>query len=71
LNLSVFENKIASYGMMVTLFLSVDKGICEMSTPSSEIVPLSNSITLDKHKLMVLFPAPVLPTIPIFSPELI
>ena len=39
-----------------------------ISTPSIQIDPFSNSTILLMAKLIVLFPAPVLPTIPTFYP---
>jgi hypothetical protein len=42
-----------------------------MSIPSINIYPLKISTILLRHKQIVLFPAPVLPTTPIFSPYFI
>jgi hypothetical protein len=41
-----------------------------MSTPSISIEPEKSSIILLKDKQIVLLPAPVRPTTPIFSPDL-
>ena len=42
-----------------------------MSSPSIKIYPSSFSTILDKARLTVLFPAPVLPTTPTFYPPVI
>jgi len=47
------------------------KFILLMSTPSTRILPASLSTILVRARLKVLFPAPVLPTIPILSPAFI
>lgn len=57
--------------MIVIASLTCFKLISLMSTPSNEIFPLSFSTILVKALHKVLLPAPVLPTIPIFSPALI
>ena len=42
-----------------------------MSVPSTSILPLEISVTPRRVLMMVVFPAPVLPTIPIFYPDFI
>ena len=53
------------------LSLSSSRGIFAISIPSIKILPLKISTIRLKAKLIVLFPAPVLPTTPIFSPALV
>jgi hypothetical protein len=55
----------------VILSLSSSRGTFAMSIPSINILPLKISTIRLKAKLIVLFPAPVLPTIPIFSPAFV
>ena len=57
--------------MIVIFFLNISKPIFLISTLSIYIVPSKGSNILNKHKQIVLFPLPVLPTIPIFSLDLI
>lgn len=57
--------------MIVIASLTYCKLIFAMSTPSTSILPPHSSIILVKASVIVLFPAPVLPTTPIFSPPLI
>ena len=68
LNLREPVNKVGSWGMMVTFSLSVFNAISEIFKPSIHIDPDSISTILLRLRLIVLFPAPVLPTIPIFFP---
>ena len=68
LNLNVPVNKVGSCGMIVMLYLNLCSGISLILTPSTKIDPDSSSTILVKARLMVLFPAPVLPTMPIFWP---
>ena len=70
LNLRVPVNRTGSYGITVIRFLSSWIGTSAMSMPSSIILPENNSTILEIEMAMVLFPAPVLPTTPIFSPAL-
>ena len=53
--------------MTVIFFRSSLRFIFEISTPSISIVPDSISNILNRLKMIVDFPAPVLPTTPIFS----
>lgn len=69
LNLKEPVKRVGSYGMTVTLFLSSMSGTLEMSTPSINMVPEKSSIILLRASPTVVFPAPVLPTIPTFSPD--
>ena len=70
LNFKVPVNIVGSYGMTVILFLNSSNGTSWISIPSMTILPSKISTILDIDKQIVLFPAPVLPTIPIFSPGL-
>mmetsp|Transcript_37012 Transcript_37012/g.36614 ORF Transcript_37012/g.36614 Transcript_37012/m.36614 type:complete len:227 (-) Transcript_37012:3136-3816(-) len=70
LNFKVFLNRTGSCGIMVILSLRSANPTLEMSTPSISIDPLSASMILQRAKHKVLLPAPVLPTIPTFSPAL-
>lgn len=54
--------------MIVILFLSSESEISLISIPSITMLPYSISTILLRAKLIVLLPAPVLPTIPIFLP---
>jgi hypothetical protein len=54
---------------MVILLLSISKGIFYMLIPSISIYPSNISTILEIERQIVLFPAPVLPTTPIFSPD--
>ena len=57
-----------SCGMKVIYWRSYFKLTLAMSIPSIKIEPPANSTNLDRAMLTVDLPAPVLPTIPIFSP---
>ena len=70
LNRRVPVNMVASWGITVMRFLTSLIGSLEMSTPSISIEPEKSSIILLKDKQIVLLPAPVRPTTPIFSPDL-
>lgn len=61
----------ASCDMTVRFRLKSDSPICEMSIPSIVIEPLSASMNRKRAKPNVLFPEPVRPTRPTFSPALI
>jgi hypothetical protein len=69
LNLRVFSNKDESCGMIVILSLRSARPTVDISTPSISMLPLNFSIILHRANQIVLFPAPVLPTIPTFSPD--
>jgi hypothetical protein len=56
---------------MVTFFLNSFRGIYDISISSINIYPSNTSTILAKDSPIVLLPAPVLPTIPIFSYEFI
>lgn len=68
LNLRVPVNIVGSWGMRVILSLKVSIFISEISRPSTSIEPSNSSTILLIAKQIVLLPAPVLPTTPIFSP---
>jgi hypothetical protein len=68
LNLNVPVNIVGSWGITVILCLNSDNGIDWISIPSINIDPSKISTILDIARQIVLFPAPVLPTMPIFSP---
>ena len=68
LNLRVPVNNVESYGMMVMCSLTSSSFMLLMFRPSISILPDSNSTILVKARLIVLFPAPVRPTIPILWP---
>jgi hypothetical protein len=70
LYLKVPVKRVGSWGMIVIRLLRSSKGTFEMSYPSRKIDPLYSSTILVIAKAIVLLPAPVLPTIPIFSPPL-
>jgi len=57
--------------MIVIASLTCCKFIFPISTPSTSILPAVSSMILVKARVIVLFPAPVLPTTPIFSPPFI
>lgn len=57
--------------MRVILVLNAFKGISTILWPSILICPWDGSIVLNKVCMTVDFPAPVLPTMPIFYPGLI
>lgn len=69
LYLKVPENSVGSYGITVTLSRRTDKSIFEISILSISILPSNNSTILLILMQIVDFPAPVLPTTPIFSPD--
>ena len=64
--LRVPSNIVASYIIIVIDDLTYFKDSKEISTPSINNLPEKPSKTLNRVKLMVDFPAPVLPTTPIF-----
>ena len=68
LNLRVPVKSVGSWGIRVILLLIRLSGSVAISTPSMSICPLSTSMILLMARLIVLFPAPVRPTTPIFSP---
>ena len=70
LNFSVPVNMVGSQGITVTFFLRQCISTSKIFTSSIRISPSIISMILDKDRQIVLFPAPVLPTIPIFSPDL-
>ncbi len=55
--------------MMVSADLSLPSPSCEMVSPSMLMDPPADSIILNRARVSEDFPAPVRPTIPIFSPE--
>ena len=55
--------------MIVSLDLSVPRPIFETSMPSIKIDPSADSRIRNNANVSEDFPAPVRPTIPIFSPE--
>lgn len=71
MNLRLQLNKVGSCGMTVILDLSSFRGTLAMSNPSILMEPDKSSTILLRVKPIEVFPAPVLPTIPIFCPELI
>lgn len=70
LNLKVPVNRVGSWGIIVIFSLSCSKEWSAMLFPSMRILPSSISTILVNARLIVLLPAPVLPTIPIFCPPL-
>lgn len=62
---------VGSWGMIVIFSLTYLRLISLMSTPSMKMFPVSFSTILVRARLKVLFPAPVLPTIPILCPPYI
>jgi hypothetical protein len=68
LNLRVPENKTGSCGMMVSFDRSDPSPIFAMSMPSMTIDPPTDSRIRNRARVSDDFPAPVRPTIPIFSP---
>lgn len=68
-SLIVPSNNWGSYKIIVILYLKSNKFISEISTSSIKIFPLKTSSTLNRLRVIVDFPAPVLPTTPIFSWE--
>ena len=71
LSLIVPVNRVASWSITVMLFLSLLILYSFMLVPSIEIIPKQGSTNLRIVEKMEVFPAPVLPTIPIFYPPLI
>jgi hypothetical protein len=57
---------VGSYGMTVIFYRNSFKFNLLISKPSISIIPYSSSRILDRVNAIVDFPAPVLPTIPIF-----
>ena len=68
LNMRVALNIDGSWGIIVIFSLKISKGTSAIFTPSINIWPENNSMILVKARAMVDCPAPVRPTIPIFSP---
>ena len=64
------ENRTGSCGMMVSLERNGCSPSPVMSWPSMEIFPPVGSMILNSARVRLLFPAPVLPQIPTFSPAL-
>jgi hypothetical protein len=60
-----------SWRMILMFDLSYSKLSLLVSWPSISILPEDPSIILSNPNIKVLFPLPVLPTIPIFYPDLI
>ena len=58
-----------SCGIIVKLLLNLSKPIVEISISSINIFPFKASNILNKHNVIVLFPDPVLPTIPTLFPD--
>jgi hypothetical protein len=71
LDLNEDWNIIVSYGRIPILFLKTSSFNLEISVPSIKIYPDYSSNSLISDMITELFPAPVLPIIPIFSPGLI
>jgi len=65
------SNNYGSCRIIVIFYLSSSKLNFAILNPSIRIDPPANSSTRKIHKNIVDFPAPVLPTIPIFSKGLI
>ena len=65
------SNIVASYNIMVIDSLNYANDSVEISTPSIKIYPFIASNILNNDKVIVDLPAPVLPTTPIFSLDLI
>lgn len=59
-----------TWGMMVSRDLSAARPMALVSTPSMATTPLSQSTIRKSTCMSVLFPLPVRPTMPIFSPGL-
>lgn len=68
LNLTVPLNRVGSWGIIPNLDLRSWTPILEMSTLSTTIFPPTGSTSLNKALIRVVFPLPVLPTIPILCP---
>ena len=60
--------RVGSYGIIVIFYLSYSREWSLILFPSIEIFPDSISMILVKAREIVLFPAPVLPTIPTLCP---
>ena len=71
LSLTVLSIKNGSCGTIDNLSLKYSKFIDLISSLSIKILPFFGSIILDKDNTILLFPLPVLPTIPILSPGFI
>ena len=67
LNLKVPVNIVGSCGITVIFFLTSLSGSSYILTPSIRICPPAISTILLSERHIVLLPAPVLPTTPIFS----
>jgi len=63
--------RVGSWSIMVTDCLNPFRGSSSIDCPSIKILPADISVTPKRVLIIVVFPAPVLPTIPIFSPLLI
>lgn len=63
--------KVGSWSIMVMPCLISLRGKLVMFWPSISTSPLDISVTLSRVLIIVVFPAPVRPTIPIFSPGFI
>mmetsp|Transcript_6977 Transcript_6977/g.10005 ORF Transcript_6977/g.10005 Transcript_6977/m.10005 type:complete len:221 (-) Transcript_6977:474-1136(-) len=70
---TVFENMTGSWGMILKFSRSVCVPISPIFTPSISMHPFSCSISEIRKRAIIklLFPLPVLPTTPTFSPPLI
>ena len=68
LNLRVPSKIVGSWGMIVIQDQSLASSILEMSSPLINICPEYASTIRHRARHIVLLPAPVLPTIPTFSP---
>ena len=71
LNLSEPVKSVGSYGIIVIFSLTLSSGTSAIFNPSIMIEPPSISTILVSARLIVLLPAPVLPTMPILWPPLI
>lgn len=63
--------KVGSWSIIVISCLISFKGRVVILCPSMSTSPLAISVILSKVLIIVVFPAPVRPTIPIFYPGLI
>lgn len=63
------KNVMCSRGMIVILLRKSVKPIFEMSTPSMTIFPSVASTNRKNESASVLFPEPVLPSIPTYIPR--
>ena len=71
LYLNVPSNKLRSWDITLRLFRSFFSPTFFISTSSIVILPLRASISLPIDNAIVLFPLPVRPTMPTFSPGFI